>query len=78
MEEFDDTITKVNYNDRYFRIVLSLLAAHIIVMYNETDSFLEALFTETYIRGVLASFVIAWLLTTYIHFISVRLDRRYD
>jgi len=72
-----DTAT-VPYNDRYFRIVLSLLAAHIIVLYNDKDSFFQAVFTFSYLRGMAGSFVIALLLTEYVHYITVRLDWKFD
>jgi len=68
----------VRYNDRYFRIALAFIASHIIVMYNEPDTFFEAVFTRSYWIGFAGSFVIAILLTTYIHFVTVRLDKTLD
>ncbi|OKS85698.1 LytTR family DNA-binding domain-containing protein [Mucilaginibacter polytrichastri] len=47
-------------------------------MYNEPDTFFEAVFTGSYWIGMAGSFVIAILLTTYIHFVTVRLDKKLD
>lgn len=74
----EKTSTPVNYNDKYFRIVLALIASHIIVMYDEPDGFFHAVFTASYWRGIAGSFVIAMALTTYIHFVTVRLDTKLD
>jgi DNA-binding LytR/AlgR family response regulator len=66
------------YNDRYFRIALSAIAAHIIVLYYDPDSLFDAIFTISYLKGFIGSFIIAMLLTEYIHFVTVRLDIKYD
>ncbi|WP_199117795.1 LytTR family DNA-binding domain-containing protein [Pedobacter sp. ASV28] len=71
-------IDPIDYNDRYLRIALCLVAAHIIVLYNEDHTFFQALFTFSYWRGLLGSFVIATLLVNYIHWVTVRLDKRFD
>ncbi|TRW21946.1 LytTR family transcriptional regulator [Flavobacterium zepuense] len=69
---------EIKYNDGYFRLVLAAIAAHIIVMYNVEKGFFEALFTLSYIRGFIGSWVIALLLIQYVHFVTLRLDKKYD
>lgn len=66
------------YKDRPIRIILSLIAAHIMVLYNDTDGFFYAAITVSYLRGLVASFIIAYLMTVFIHWISVRLDASFD
>lgn len=68
----------VKYNDRYFRIILCAVAAHIIVMYKEPDTFFQAILTLSYLIGFAGSFLIALLLTSLIYYVTVRLDRLYD
>lgn len=70
--------TKVNYNDHPYRIVLSLVAAHIMVMYNDPDNFFEALLTPSYRRGMVASYVISYLVFSFIHYLSLQLDKKYE
>jgi len=77
-EEVKSTNVKVKYNDTGIRVVLSLIAAHIMSSYNEVEGFFELVFTISYIRGFLVSFVIAFIILTYIYSITVRLDRLFD
>lgn len=69
---------QIAYNDFPIRIFLALIAAHIMVMYNETDTFFEALFTMSYFRGFVASFVIASIIIWYVYRTTVSLDKRYS
>jgi len=66
------------YHDFYFRIILALIGAHLIVMYNDPHSFFEVVFRWPYLRAMLGSFVIAFLLVQYIHYVTLRLDSRFD
>src|SRR5690554_5816535 len=68
----------VKYNDRSIRIVLAVLAAHIMASYNEPENFFEVIFTVSYLRGFIASFLISLLTINYIHYIALRLDKLYD
>lgn len=68
----------VRYNDLPIRIFLAVIAAHIMTIYNEHDGFFEALFTISYLRGFIASLVMAYMMLWYIYYITTRLDRRYD
>ena len=70
--------TTAKLNEAGFHVVICLVAAHVITRYNTTTSFFEVAFTAPYIRGMVASFVIALILTQYIHYISQRLDKKYD
>lgn len=76
--EHSDKLQAVRYNDLPIRIFLAVIAAHIMTIYNEQDSFFEALFTISYLRGFIASFVMAYVVLWYIYYITTRLDRRYD
>ncbi|TRW21087.1 LytTR family transcriptional regulator [Flavobacterium zepuense] len=69
---------EIKYKDGYFRLVLGAVAAHIIVMYNIDKGFFEALFTISYLRGFIGSWIIAMLLIQYVYYVTVRLDRKYD
>ncbi|TRW21490.1 LytTR family transcriptional regulator [Flavobacterium zepuense] len=69
---------EIKYKDGYFRLVLGAMAAHIIVMYNIDKGFFEALFTISYLRGFIGSWIIAMLLIQYVYYVTVRLDRKYD
>ncbi len=68
----------VRYNDHAIRIVLSLIAAHIMVLYNDHENFFEAMFTRSYLRGLAAGFVIAYVVTYYVYRVTIWLDKRYD
>lgn len=74
----DRQLPVVPYNDFYFRVLLSLVASHILVMYNEPDTFFQAVFTASYWIGMAGSFIISILLTGYIYTVTVRLDRKLD
>ncbi|GAB3910418.1 LytR/AlgR family response regulator transcription factor [Mucilaginibacter boryungensis] len=66
------------YHDLYFRIILSVVAAHFIVVFGEKDSIFQLLLTWDYYRSVLLSAVIAFILISIVHLITVRLDIHYD
>lgn len=65
---------EIKYNNLYFRIGISLVAGHIMTNYDEGDTFFEAIFMADYLRGFVASFIIAFSLVSVIHIITVRLD----
>lgn len=67
----------VQYKDFGIRLVLSLVAAHVMTAYNEPESFFEVVATESYRRGFIASFVMAFLIVNFIYYITIRLDRLY-
>ena len=67
----------IKYNDSGIRIVLSVLAAHVMTAYNEPEGLFEVILTPSYLRGFIASFVIALLIIQLIYFITVRLNKIY-
>lgn len=69
---------KVNYNDLSIRIVLSIVAAHVMTSYNEPEGFFEIILTSSYLRGFAGSFFIAFLTINYIYLLTLRLDHRYN
>ncbi|MGN6567489.1 MAG: LytR/AlgR family response regulator transcription factor [Flavipsychrobacter sp.] len=66
------------YHDLYFRIILSLIAAHFIVVFGEKDSFFQLLLSWDYYRSVLLSAAIAFVLITIVYLATVKLDRHYE
>lgn len=67
----------IKYNDSGIRIVLSVLAAHVMTAYNEPEGLFEVILTPSYLRGFIASFVIALLIIQLIYFITVKLNKTY-
>jgi hypothetical protein len=66
------------YNDIYFRIILALLAAHIIVSFGAKESLFLLLISWFYYRSLLLSFIIAFLLINEVYWATIKLDKRYD
>lgn len=68
----------INYNDLYFRIIISVTAAHIIVTIGEDYSFFQLLVKWDYYRSLLFSAVIAFILVNLVYWVIRHLDRKYD
>lgn len=68
----------IRYNDLLFRVIASLVGAHIVVVYGETKSTLEILLMRAYYPAMLGSFVIAFLLFALMRWIIKRLDKHFD
>jgi Ca2+/Na+ antiporter len=66
------------YRDFYFRLVLSLGAAHAIVVFGEQRSLSQLLLMPEYYISVLGSFLIAFILVSMVRWLTIRLDRNYD
>jgi DNA-binding LytR/AlgR family response regulator len=66
------------YHDLYFRLALSLLAAHFLIAFGEKESFFELLLMWDYYRSLLFSALIAFILISFIRYVFTRLDKRYD
>ncbi|SDE86714.1 LytTr DNA-binding domain-containing protein [Mucilaginibacter pineti] len=60
----------------YFRITIALLAAHLIVVYGESETVFSMMLNRAYYIALAASFMIAYLLIAYVHMINQMLDRR--
>lgn len=67
----------IKYHDSGIRIVLSILAAHVMTAYNEPEGFFKIILSPSYLRGFIASFVIALLIIQLIYFITVKLNKIY-
>lgn len=70
--------TKFIYKDLLFRIVVSILGAHIIVMNNQEDSFLEAVLTPSYLIAFASSFLISMILCYIVKCVTQKLDHRFN
>lgn len=66
------------YHDLYFRIILSFIAAHFIVVFGEKDSVFQLLLSWDYYRSVMLSAAIAFILVSMVHFATVKLDTVFD
>jgi hypothetical protein len=71
-------IKPVAYNDLYFRIIISLIAAHIIVTFGAKESLFLLLISWFYYRSLILSFVIAFLLISGVYLATIKLDKHYD
>jgi DNA-binding LytR/AlgR family response regulator len=65
------------YNDLYFRVAISLLAAHFIIAFGIDKTLWELLLMTAYYRALAASFIIAFILVTAVYMATVKLDRRW-
>jgi hypothetical protein len=68
----------IGYHDLYFRIIVALLAAHIIVSFGAKESFFVLLISWYYYRSLLLSFVIAFLLVSEVYLVTIKLDKNYN
>ncbi len=66
------------YNDLYFRLAISLLAAHIIVAFGAKQSFFQLLLMYYYYRSLTLSFFIAFSLINTVYLVTVKLDKHFD
>lgn len=68
----------VGYNDLYLRIIISLIAAHIIVTFGAKESFFQLLISWFYYRSLLLSFIIAFFLISEVYYVTIKLDKQFD
>ncbi|MBS1525533.1 MAG: LytTR family transcriptional regulator [Bacteroidetes bacterium] len=66
------------YHDLSFRLIISLIAAHIIVSFGAKESFFQLLISWYYYRSLILSFIIAFLLISEVYLATVKLDRYFD
>lgn len=66
------------YNDYAFRVIIALLAAHLLIVYGEHKSTFEMLLIPGYYKSLLGSFLIAWALVEYVGWVTRKLDKSYD
>ncbi|MBS1781034.1 MAG: LytTR family transcriptional regulator [Bacteroidetes bacterium] len=79
MDTIEKPVTrKDGYHDFYFRVIIALLAAHLIIAFGEKESFFQLLVMPAYYWSLLPSFVIAFLLVNFVNFITVKLDKKHD
>jgi DNA-binding LytR/AlgR family response regulator len=69
---------QVAYKDLYARLLITLFGAHYIVSFGEPESFFELLFIWDYIRSLLYSWAIAFIIVSLIRWITWKLDRKYE
>ena len=77
MEQEISLHAKPAYNDLYFRIAISLLAAHFIVAFGIDRTIWELLLMTAYYRSLAGSFIIAFLLVSAVYKATVKLDRHW-
>jgi len=68
----------LRYNDRYFRLIAALVAAHLIVAFGDKETLFQLLLDKYYYMALGSSFIIALVLVTTVNFITRRLDKHYD
>lgn len=73
----DRYMIAVRYRDFWFRIIASALAAQFIVMYGIEESFFEVLLTDLYYIAMAGSIIIAFVLITFVRWVTIKLDRRF-
>jgi len=69
---------KIIYNDLYFRIIAALIAAHVIVVIGEDETFFHLLVDKDYYRAMFFSFIIAFLLVNMVYMVTRWLDKKND
>jgi hypothetical protein len=72
------TLDKFSYRGLYFRIFISIISAHIIVVYGEAESLFFIILTKAYYIALISSTVIAFILISYIHFVNGKLNQQLD
>lgn len=68
----------VSYNNRLFRIIISISAGFYIVIYGTRFDILRALTSPMFYVVVAISCIVAWLLVSYVHYSTLKLDARYS
>lgn len=74
----NDISKSTSYNDLWLRIVVAVVAAHIIISFGATESFWQLLISWYYYRDMSLSFLIAFLLVNEVYLFTIRLDRLFD
>lgn len=69
------SITPIKYKNIRFRILAALAAAYYLVKHGERINILEALLLPSFYISMAASFVIAILLITEVHYTTIKLDK---
>jgi len=72
-----DRTKTVRYKKMFGTILISWVGAHSIVLFGVKITFLEAILSQEYYMAMAGSFPIALLLTTYVSYVSRKLDRRW-
>jgi len=79
MDNLEKPVTrKSGYHDFYFRVIIALLAAHLIIAFGEKESFFQLLIMPAYYWSLLPSFIIAFMLVNVVNFVTVKLDKKHD
>jgi hypothetical protein len=66
------------YNKLPFRILLSLIAANCIVWYGADVNFFRGLLMMSYYVAIISSSLMAFLLISWVHLVTIRLDKSLD
>ncbi|SDE87272.1 LytTr DNA-binding domain-containing protein [Mucilaginibacter pineti] len=68
----------IAYKDLYLRLIVCIIATHIVIVYGETQSTFEILLTPEYYYAFTGSFIIAFLLFGSVRYIVIKLDKKFD
>lgn len=71
-------VNDTGYRDIYFRIILALFSAHIILQFAAHENIFQLWTSWFYYRDLALSFLIAFLLVNEVYWVTVKLDKRYD
>lgn len=66
------------YNDRLFRIMGSLVAAHFITVFGDEASLFEILLSPYYYLALVCGTGIAYIVITTVRYVTILLDRKFD
>jgi hypothetical protein len=78
MENADVTKKIRGYNDLIFRIILAVVASHVIVSFGAKESLFQLLLMWDYWRSFAISFLIAFFLINTVYWPTIYLDKRFD
>lgn len=78
MREKAQEMTPLNYRDIWIRILLSLFAAHFIVVYGDAEQLSNIVKNLDYYNALIASFTIAFLVFYYLWLVTNYLDYHLD
>ncbi|MFA6152005.1 MAG: LytTR family DNA-binding domain-containing protein [Chitinophagaceae bacterium] len=68
----------VRYRDLSLRVIASVVAAHFIVVYGVEKTFFQILLTPIYYVAMAASVTIAFILISFVRWVYIKLDRKFD
>lgn len=68
----------VPYHNLWIRIILAVLATHILMFYNDERTFWQAIHTTIYYISLIENFLLTLLIISIVHLVTVILDLYFD